>query len=106
MRLTPGAQVRGKTNLNLRNGPDVTQPRVATLQEGALAVVVKLAANGWVLVKVNGWVHESDLSTIYSEADKRSSVDAKRGPAGDEWQAVTVVGYVNSFYLAVEDGPQ
>jgi len=102
MRIVPGSMVRTKTNLNLRKGAGVQQPRLATLQTGVLALVLAAPTAGWVKVKINGHAHKDDLSTIYSEPDKSSSVEAKRGSS--DWQDVEIEGYLSTGYLMVEDG--
>ena len=105
MKMAPGGLVRTTTNLNLRVGPGVQQPRKATLQKGALARILSVAtvAAGWVEVEVNGRAHSDDLDTIYSEDDERSSIEAKR--SGASWQEVTLTGYLGTGYLVVVDGP-
>ena len=83
MKMAPGGTVRTTTNLNLRAGPGIQQPRLATLQKDVLARVLSVATApaGWVEVEANGHAHSDDPDTIYSEDDERSSNEAKRaGP--------------------------
>lgn len=105
MKMAPGGTVRTTTNLNLRAGPGVQQPRLATLQKDVLARILSVATApaGWVEVEVSGHAHSDDPDTIYSEDDRRSSIEAKRG--GAIWQEVKLTGYLGTGYLVVVDGP-
>lgn len=110
MKMAPGGLVRTTTNLNLRAGPGVQQPRLATLQKDVLARILSVATApaGWVEVEVNGHAHSDDPDTIYSEDDKRSSIEAKRSGARLDttgWQLVQLTGYLGTGYLVVVDGP-
>lgn len=102
MKMVPGGMVRTTTNLNLRAGPGVQQPRLATLQKNVLARILAAPAAGWVEVEVNG--HTLDGKKIYSEPDERSSIEATRGLAA-EWREITLTGYVATGHLEIVDGP-
>lgn len=102
MKMVPGGMVRTTTNLNLRAGPGVQQPRLATLQKDVLARILAAPAAGWVEVEVNGWTLGG--KTIYSEPDERSSIEATRGLAA-EWREITLTGYLGTGYLVAVDGP-
>jgi hypothetical protein len=104
MKMVKDGVVRATANLNLRSGPGASHPRLATIQRDVLAQVLADPAGGWVKVQVDGWARASKPNVVHCEPDERASVEATR--AADDWQAVSLVGFVSTGYLVVVDGPK
>ena len=103
MQLVIGSLVRASANLNIREQPNAKARWLGAMQKDVIARVLTAPANKWVKVRVDGYSRASEPNVVYSEANEKSSIDAKRSV--DTWQGTSVEGYVSTLYLKVEDGP-
>lgn len=104
MTIVAGALLRATANVNLRDGPAVTALRQATVQAGVLMRALGPAVNGWVEVAVEAHRHSDFPDRLFSEPDKRSSVEARRDASA--WQTETLCGFVSVRFVMVIDGPK
>lgn len=115
MRMVEGGQVRTTSGLNLRVGAGTQHSSVAVVQKDVLLHVLGLPANGWVEVALMGWAEDGDPTRVYSEPDKRSSLDASFSLLKSAfvtevrregtWRELRVVGFVSTGFVVVVDGP-
>ena len=115
MKMVEGGQVRTTTGLNLRVGAGTMHSSVAVVQKDVLLHVLGLPTNGWLEVALMGWAEDGDPTQVYSEPDKRSSLDASFSllksafvtevRRDGTWRELRVVGFVSTGFVVVVDGP-